>query len=102
MQKAKDAFLVNDKFAAPPGSARSGAIAGALTDVHHSAFGHNPTWRLGIDMATRARVHRRHDELLVQLVCAYESGIHSAEEHFIEDIAFLVTTMNTEFGRYFR
>lgn len=102
LQHAKEAFLLNDSFAAPPGSDRSRVIRGSLKDVHRSAFGHNPTWRLGASMLARAPVHRRHDQLLIEIYSHYESGVRHTEEDFIEDIAHLVAVMNSEFEKYFR
>ena len=102
LKRAKDAFLQKDSFAAPPGSDRCRAIHGSLTDVHRSAFGHNPTWRYDASMLARPPVHKRHDQLLMETYLQYESGVRHTEEHFIEDIAHLVAVMNSEFGNYFR
>jgi hypothetical protein len=102
LQHAKKSFLLNDPFAAPPDSDRSRAIHGSLKDVHRSAFGHNPTWRVGASMLARAPVHRRHDQLLIEIYSHYESGVRHTEEHFIEDIAHLVGVMNSEFEKNFR
>lgn len=102
LQHAKEAFLLNDAFAARPGSDWRRAIQGTLTDVHRSAFGHNPTWRFVAKMLARAPVHRRHDQLLIDIYSQYESGVRHTEEHFIEDVAHLVAVMNSEFGNYFR
>ena len=102
LKHAKESFLLEDSFAARPGSDRNRAIDGSLKDVHRSAFGRNPTWRVGASVLARAPVHRRHDQLLIELYSHYESGVRHTEEHFIEDIARLVAMMNIEFEDYFR
>lgn len=102
LQHAKESFLHEDSFAARPGSDRSLSIHGSLKDVHRSAFGHNPTWRVDASMRARAPVHRRHDQLLIEIYSHYESGVRHTEEHFIEDITHLVAVMNSEFEKYFR
>ncbi|MFC6523179.1 hypothetical protein ACFQAT_28865 [Undibacterium arcticum] len=102
LQHAKESFLLKNPFAAPPGSYRSRAIHDSLKDVHRSAFGRNPTWRVGERTLARAPVRRRHDQLLIEIYSHYESGVRHTEEHFIEDIAHLVAVMNSEFEKYFR